>query len=84
MNQRALAITKAYVFESDDESHINANELSDLSDVFDEDDDHSVTDIERGGHIPSSSISLDDIPCVACTSPLPSSSHPDPVPCVQV
>lgn len=31
-----IPVTKAYVFESDNEAHINANELSDLSDIFED------------------------------------------------
>lgn len=54
-----VPIKKSYVFESDVESHINSDELSDLSDVFEDNDGH-----QRGSmsEIKDSTISLDDIP----------------------
>ncbi|RYH14665.1 hypothetical protein EON65_33245, partial [archaeon] len=52
-----VPINRAYVFESDDESHINADDLSDLSDVFDDNDNEVV---EKP--VESVGISLDDIP----------------------
>eukprot|EP01039_Chlorochromonas_danica_P000192 gene192-202_t len=64
----AIPINQSYVFESDNESHVNADELSDLSDVFDDNEsvnglsNNEVTTADSGGGGGRSLISLDEIP----------------------
>lgn len=61
---------KSYNFESDNESHLNGADLSELSDYFEEDGDSTVTSSTASGliNLPgivqrgASSLSLDDIP----------------------
>jgi hypothetical protein len=61
--QVSIPILHAYVFESDDDSHINAHDLSDLSDHFDEDECEPSPPLPSNIVLdPTPSISLDEIP----------------------
>jgi len=53
-------VLHAYNFESDNEDNINTDDLSDLSDVFEEEHDEPVLSGSRG-NLDESAISLDDI-----------------------